>query len=63
MHVRQKRSDIDFISGAICVPIKGGGDDWCQCLAGESGSDDGGGRPITAPTHTTVKREWWKICG
>lgn len=56
--MRQKQSDVDLISGAISVPIKGGSDDWCWCLVGESGLDGGGGRPITAPAHAAVKRKW-----
>ena len=34
------------------------------CLVGEGGSEDGGGRPITAPAHTPVKKGMLKdFCG
>ena len=49
IQARLKQRGVDIISSAICVPIEGGCDEWCWCLVGEGGSEDGGGRPVTAP--------------
>lgn len=49
IQARLKQRGVDIISSAICVPIQGGCEEWCWCLVGEGGSEDGGGRPVTAP--------------
>ena len=49
IQARLKQRGVDIISSAICVPIEGGCDEWCWCLVGQGGSEDGGGRPVTAP--------------